>query len=162
MRYLPDSLAVYAIPLGRWCRHNRWTLLAILLWIPAFFVPRYLSSSEHNPPVGVYVAIMGVVAAAVAFRKEPAPREKAAWILLITLFMFAEARNLYVDDDKRAKTFADIERGLRSAVDGIGTAIENSQKQMSKQDTLLDKTTNVAELPGRTWMALPEKIPIPA
>lgn len=130
----------------KWCSDNRWPLLAIFLWIPAFFIPRYLSAHDHNPPVGVYVAIMGVVAAAVAFRKEPSAKEKAAWIILITLLMIAEVRNLYVDDERRAATFADIEKGLRSAVNGIDTTIQNGQQQLSKQDALLGKTTNVAEL----------------
>lgn len=82
-----------------------WPILAVLLWIPAFSVPLYLSRYGHNPPVGVYVAIMGVAAAAATFRKEPTLKEKAAWIILITLLMYAEIKGLYYDQKVRDDAF---------------------------------------------------------
>jgi len=144
-----------------WCRRHKWSLVAALSWIPAFFVPRYLSAIDHSPPVGVYVAVMGAVAAAVTFRKDPSATEKATWIVLITLLMIAEVRNLYVGDAKQAAKFADIEKRLTSAVDGIGTAIKNGQQQLSKQDALLGKTADVAELARKNLASVTGKDSFP-
>lgn len=81
-------------------RRNYWVLLAALLCFVAFVLPPHLIEKGHHPPVGTYIAIMGCLAAAVTFRKEPRLVEKAAWILVVTGLMFAEIKNLYVDRDE--------------------------------------------------------------
>lgn len=79
-----------------WERPTGWEIVAWTLLVTAIAAPYYLVKVGPHPPVGVYITLMGGVAAAVAFRKDPPVREKAAWILVITMLMVAEIRNLYV------------------------------------------------------------------
>jgi hypothetical protein len=102
-----------------WFRRNVWLLAAVALCPVAFFVPNHLIRSGHHPPIGVYIGIMGGVAAAVTFRKEPSVPEKAVWIALITLLMIAEIRNLYIADAEQSRTFGAITSGLQAAAQGL-------------------------------------------
>lgn len=93
---------------SRWKPVYWWTALAVCLCPTAYFIPRYLSEAGHHPPVGTYIAVLGGLAAAVTFRKEPSVGEKAAWIVLISLLAVAEIRNLYVVDKEQTATFSTI------------------------------------------------------
>jgi hypothetical protein len=97
--------------------YSKW--VAVSLWPVAYFVPPYLLKIGHHPPVGMYIAIMGVLAAMVSLRKEPSPTEKAAWIVLITLVMIAEVRNLYVADREETDKFTAIQNGLELTNEGL-------------------------------------------
>jgi hypothetical protein len=101
--------------------------IAVALWPVAFFVPPYLIKTGHHPPVGTYIAILGVLAAAVTFRKEPSLLEKGAWIIVFTLVGVAEIRNLYIADEEQANKFnsirSDLEvtnQGLKQTVTALG------------------------------------------
>lgn len=115
---------------------NAWLLLAVALCPVVFFVSNHFIRSRHHPPVGVYIAIMGGVAAAVTFRKDPSVPEKAAWIFLITLLLVAEIRNLYVVDAEQSQTFREITSrleavgsSLKATSEQITTATHNAQEQ---------------------------------
>lgn len=125
-------------------RENLFFLLAILLWGPAFFIPNYLAESQHNPPVGVYIAIMGPVAAAVTFRKEPCKKEKAAWILLMTLLMFAEIRNLYVADADQLAKFERISDALDVTQRGLNAAARGIDESAAVLKVLAEQSTKIS------------------
>jgi hypothetical protein len=67
---------------------------------------------------------MGGLAAAVTFRKDPSLKEKAAWIVLITLVMVAEVRNLYVADREQAATFSKINSDLERTGEGLNKTLD--------------------------------------
>jgi hypothetical protein len=143
--------------------YNCWALFALLLCIPAFFVPRYRVAHCLHTPVGVYIALLGGLAVAVTLRKEPWLKEKAAWVGLISLLMYAEIRNLYVADREQTQTFLTIQTGLNETKtgldasakalsgisEGIGKASGESQKQFDmaaeRSNVILDKTQVAAD-----------------
>lgn len=96
-----------------------WPLLAFFSCLLAFFITNHLHKTGHNPPVGVYIAIMGPVAACVTFRKEPSRIEKALWIVVMTVLMVAEIRNLYIADSDQLKKFTTITDGLVKTKEGL-------------------------------------------
>jgi hypothetical protein len=99
-------LSRWNIQLRSWWKAEYWAYTALILCPIAFFLPRYLLSVGHHPPVGTYIAILGGLAAAVTFRKDPPLKEKAAWIMLIALVMKAEISNLYLADKEQAGVFS--------------------------------------------------------
>ena len=48
-------------------KRNLCALVVFALCIPAYIVPTYLQTTCHNPPVGVYIGVMGLLAAIVTF-----------------------------------------------------------------------------------------------
>jgi hypothetical protein len=102
-----------------------------LMCVAAWAIPEWVS-----PPVGVYIAIMGLVIALMALPKEPSGIEKFLWIIVITGLMFAEITKLYRADVAQTQTFQSIlcslkatdeglqatARGIKEAVQGINTA----------------------------------------
>lgn len=121
-----------------WCRRNLYSILVWILCVPAFLVPMYLLKNGHNPPVGVYIAIMGGAAAYVTFRENLRPTEKAAWIFLITLLIVAEIRNLYVADAEQVSKFAKISEALDETsrgLDATAKGIEGTAKALDKSIT---------------------------
>lgn len=125
--------------------HRFW--IAICLLFIAVFLPPYLARFSHHPPVGTYIAVMGGMAAIMTLVKDPPVREKLVWILLITVLMVAEIRNLYVADQEQAQTFRSIQngldetkKGLDQTVVGLSSAaaalsgISGDVHQVSKQD----------------------------
>ena len=104
---------------------------------------KWLFVNEYRPPVGVYIAIMGLVAALMSLRKEPSHWEKASWIILMTVLIVAEIQNLYKADREQARTFNEISQslgasknGLDATAGGIRSATEQAQKQF---DTTMDR-----------------------
>jgi hypothetical protein len=85
--------------------------LCVVIVVLLFFAWRC-----YHPPVGVYIAIMGLVAAGVTLREKPSSLEKALWIVVITLLMFAEVQNLYIAENKQVKTFAHINSELEESL----------------------------------------------
>jgi hypothetical protein len=93
----------------------------------AIVLPLYLAKIGHHPPVGTYIAVMGGLAAVMALVKDPPIKEKAVWILLITLLMVAEIRNLYIADQEQAETFKTIQNGLNDTKKGLDQTVLNLQ-----------------------------------
>jgi hypothetical protein len=121
-----------------------WTFLAIGLWPVAYALPPYLLKSGHHPPVGTYIAILGGLVAAVTLRKEPPLIEKAAWVLLITLVMFAEIRNLYVVDQEQTQTFSKINGDLTKTGEGLDKTLKGLDAERTKLGTISDHIDGVA------------------
>ena len=92
----------------------RYTFLAIALWFPACLLPMYFRSGHVNILVGVYLAITGVLAAACALRRDPLAREKAAWVVLLTILTYSEIRNLYTADAALVNRFDAIDSQLKT------------------------------------------------
>ena len=107
-------------------RHTRWEYFASVLFLLAIIVPYYLLQAGLHPPVGLYITIMGVVAAGVALRKDPPVREKAAWILVIVMLTVAEIKNLYVAEHEEAQTFSNIVSGLQRTANGLKETLGES------------------------------------
>jgi hypothetical protein len=100
-------------------KSNVWLRIALAAAALSYFVPHKLSAVGFSPPIGVYIAVMGGLAAAVTFRKEPSSREKALWILAITFLTFSEIRNLYVADDKHTREMGLIVSSLDLTNQGL-------------------------------------------
>jgi hypothetical protein len=120
-----------------WLRHRVCVLAGAALSVLAFFIPPNLANANHNPPVGVYVGILGLTAATVSlFRLKS--WEKFAWILFMTLLMVAEIRNLYVADRRQLKTFSDISQSLektKSGLDSSVAALQNLAGQITGDES---------------------------
>ena len=82
-------------------RDNIWLRTAASSVFVAAYLPHYLVRIGFQPPVGLYIAVLGGLAAAVTLRKEPSVGEKALWIVAITILMFAEIHNLYVEAERQ-------------------------------------------------------------
>jgi len=113
------------MPITTWKPVYWWTIIAVCLWPVAYFVPKYLLDIGHHPPIGTYIAILGLLAAGVTLRKEPSPPEKAAWMVLLTFMMVAEIRNLYVADAEQTATFGSIKAGLDKTKEGLDQTVKN-------------------------------------
>src|ERR1700688_2870558 len=110
-----------------WCKHN-WILLALFgSSIFTIWLTGWLAYYDLRPPVGAYIAIMGLIGAAMAARKEPSGREKALWMVLITILMVAEIRNLYVEDREQVRKFGIVETGLKATATGLEAAATKIQ-----------------------------------
>ena len=136
-----------AVCVFRWWRPAYWTWLAISLCPVAYFLPHYLLSSGHHPPVGTYIAIMGALAVAVAFRKEPPPFEKAAWIILITIVMVAEIKDLYIADDEQARKLKEIDQRLDATSQGLD---ETSVRLGTATDSLRGISNGITEAANKS------------
>jgi hypothetical protein len=111
------------------------------LCLVAYFVPNHLRKKEQNPPVGVYIAFMGLAAAIVSLRKEPSVIEKALWVALITTLMFAEVRNAYVENAAQLAKFKATQEGLDATARGIRTVGDNTGTLVSMATLAMPKLT---------------------
>src|ERR1700734_297087 len=109
-----------------------WTWVAFISFLLAFFVTHHLSKTEHNPPIGAYIAVMGLVAACVTFRKEPSRIEKALWIGVMTILMFAEIKNLYVADANQAATFGAISNALATTASSLQSTAADMKESLAQ------------------------------
>jgi len=124
-----------------WLKDNAMLLLAAGLCIPAYFIPNHLDNVGHSPPVGVYIAILGLVAVVVTLYVVKSKWEKAAWIVLATVLMVAEVRNLYEADKQRLNQIASITDGLTTVNKGLTKTNEGLEETVRELDTLLGDTT---------------------
>jgi hypothetical protein len=134
-----QSLSSVKREVWHWTKRNRHILIVLSFCPPAYFVPERLRATSHNPPVGVYIAVMGLLAVIVTFFRIK-KAEKAAWIALLTLLVVAEVRNLYIADADQLNKFRTISsdldatrRSLDATADGI-TATAKAIKQNTDQN----------------------------
>lgn len=99
---------------------------------------------------------MGTVAALMATREGPNRWEKASWLILITVLMFAEIRNIYTTDREQTETFSKIskdldttKKGLDSTQKGIEAAAERIEDTVTGVNTLYSEMTG-----GNSYMYL--------
>lgn len=102
-----------------------WTAIAIVCLFLGLSLALYLSIGNHRAPVGVLIGIMGFVAAAITFRDKPQKMEKAIWIILMTVLLVAEIRNLYIADAEQNAKLEKISGDLTTSVAGINTMVNN-------------------------------------
>jgi hypothetical protein len=109
-----------------WPFHSWRALLLVSSAIITFYFPIWAKHRSYHIPVGVYIAIMGLVTAVMALHEGPTRLEKFCWVLCITAFMVAEIRNLYTADQENAHTFGKIsdsldatKRGLEATKNGL-------------------------------------------
>jgi len=133
----------------RQAARSPWFWVPVALFPIASYVPLYLARHEYHVPVGIYIGIMGLLAAAVTLRDKPSIWEKAVWILILTCMMAAEIRNLYVADAEQAKKFDTIQQrldatkaGLDKTVIGLSSAAD-SLKGISGEITGAAKQSQV-------------------
>jgi len=139
----------------------------LLLCLFACFAPNHLRKMGHNPPAGVYIALMGLAAAIVSLRKEPGPVEKALWITLITILMIAEVRNLYVEDaaqltkfDKISSALDATKRGLEATAIGINTTAVAMKSLFDTTQQTENNTEAKARVVPADVIVLPSSLPM--
>jgi len=124
-------------PSQKWIESSGWTIFSAVCLVAAICGAVFLSAANHRAPVGVLIGVMGFIAAGITFRHDPGKTEKAIWIILMTVLLVAEIRNLYVADAEATAKFSDqteklgkISDGLSTAIAGINTTVTNSQSQI--------------------------------
>jgi hypothetical protein len=113
----------WATKFRSWWKADYFLWIAVALVPVAIVVPHYLIKAGHHPPVGTYIAILGVLATAVTLRKDPPLPEKAAWVFLFALLAVAEIRNLYVEDNEETVKFGLIQSGLEATNQGLQNTV---------------------------------------
>jgi hypothetical protein len=119
-----------------------WEILPVALFAVAISCWYHFHKIGFIPPVGVYIAIAGLMAAVMTLRSEPTKLEKAVWILLLALMTAAEIRNIYTADAKQTAEFGRITSSLSDTVaalnatkDGLTATSEGITATASKLDT---------------------------
>jgi hypothetical protein len=102
-----------------------WTVIAAVCLVIGVSLALYLSIGNHRATVGVLVAIMGLVAAAATFRREPRSTEKACWIALMIVLVVAEIRNLYIAHAEQTAKLETISGDPTAAVPRINKTVKN-------------------------------------
>jgi hypothetical protein len=103
-----------------------------------------------HPPVGVYIGILGFLGVFVALTRDPTKigqREKAAWILVMTVLLVLEIKSVYQDrnehDQQQAEARERETESFESIAKGIEGAIQQSQQDfdatMRKSDVIMGK-----------------------
>ncbi len=84
---------------------------------------------------GVFIAILAFLAAAVTFRKDPGPRERAVWIFVFLGLMSAEVWMMGIDrnanETKERKAEQTQLQGFSDIGDGIKAAIAESDRNFN-------------------------------
>ncbi|MGD1106511.1 MAG: hypothetical protein ABR865_05660 [Terracidiphilus sp.] len=111
-------------------RQRLWTALCLLA--AAFLLPPYLLKVGHHPPTGTYIAVMGGLAAIMALVREPPVREKVVWIVLITLLIVAEIKDLYVTDQEQTSTFTKINGDLTKTGQDLDKTLKGLEIERQK------------------------------
>ena len=87
--------------------------------------------SDFQASLWVSTLPLGGLAAAVTLRKEPSVGEKALWIVAITILMFAEIHNLYVEAERQ-----------NGEAKKVSDALDKTNQGLSKTLTGLDGIVN--------------------
>ena len=111
----------------KWVRRNKFSPPLVCIGILGFYFPRWAAQHGLHVPVGVYVAIMGLVTAAMTFHEKPSRAEKFGWLVFATSLMVAEIRNLYIADHEQAQVFSGISDSLTKTKDGLDATAKGIQ-----------------------------------
>lgn len=131
----------------RWCIQNWIRLVLFSLSVFAASLSRWLNVHEVHTPVGVYIALMGLVVAVMTLRKDPDKWEKFLWVTLVTVLMVAEIQNLYKVDALQTQTFKNINSDLDTTKKGLEVAAKSIEKATEGLDRVLSEVTG-----GDTYM----------
>jgi len=134
-----------------------------------------------HPPVGVYIGVLGFLGVFVALTRDPAKigqREKAAWILVMTVLLVLEIRSAYQDrnehDQQQAEARERETKSFESIASGIEGAIQQSREnfdatmakfqaqsasldELQQQQTRLEQQVLTVPLANLTSKELTEK-----
>ena len=108
--------------------------------------PHWFNVHYGRPPVGVYIAIMGLVAALMAAREDPEGLEKFWWISLMAILMVVEIGNLYKTSDEQSKTFFKISQDLDTTKKELQAAADQLQKTADGIDKVEKDETGIAKV----------------
>lgn len=112
----------------------------------AVVIPRWIVVYYGRPPVGVYIAVMGLVAAFMAARKDPTGFEKFLWIGLMTILMCVEIANLYRTSDEQARIFSKISGDLDTTKQGLQTTANSLRETAEKISTVETDERGIAKV----------------
>jgi hypothetical protein len=108
------------------------------------FIPMYWS-----PPIGVYIAALGALAAYMTLRPSQGPVEKAVWVVGIFVLAALEVGNLYHDRDQHeaqeAAARQEQTHEFKVIADGIETSNKNSQQQFDATMKQMGVTLKAAQ-----------------
>jgi len=109
--------AVDALPVHRWVVAE---IVRLLDW---------------HPPVGLFIAVLGLLAAVVPLLRDKIGKyEKAAWTLQMSVLVILEVRTIYAERNEQNKPFAEIAAGIKTSIDA-------SQYQFSATMARLETVT---------------------
>jgi hypothetical protein len=126
-------------------------LLLIVVSVFVVAMAHWLGTHRHRPPVGVYIAIMGAVAALMIFHEKPSLREKAAWVILVTVLMVTEIQNIYTTDKEQSATFLSISQALDKTKDGLDATrqgIEAAAKRIEAANSGITHLSDESHIHG--------------
>lgn len=106
---------------------DRWFRISIAALIGCFVLHHWLAKFAAPPPVGLYIAVLGGLAAFVTLRKEPSTSEKAVYIVAITLLMVFEITNLYKEADRQRAEGQKVSDALDKTNQGLKTTLAGLQ-----------------------------------
>lgn len=107
-----------------------------------------------HPPVGVWIAILGLLGVVVPLIRDLAKigkREKAFWTALMFVLLGLELKTVYQDrrehDEEQAKARSEQIAQFNRIADGIKETIDESQRQfeatMARSDKIMGRTNDV-------------------
>jgi hypothetical protein len=127
------------------------------------------------PPVGVFIAILGLLGIVVPLVRDLAKMgkwEKAAWTFVMFALMWLEIRSIYLDrrahDVEQAAARKEQLKHFKEVGDGITTAIDESQKQfdatMQRSNSILggvsESITIATGGDGYCWLVPETPLPV--
>lgn len=107
-------------------------LLVIVVWLACLYF------FELHPPIGMYIALMGLMAVVVTVWPAENPRTKAVWLVVFFLLTGFEIHNLYRERDRQKQQQATAREEERKAFKAIADGIEASinQNQLAFDTTM--------------------------
>lgn len=110
---------------GMWqqFKSDIWFRIAAASALLAIYIPHCLAVSGNWPPVGVYIAVLGGMAAFITMRDKPSVGEKALWIIALTIVMYAEIHNIYTSYWKQLKDAKAISDALHATASRLEESI---------------------------------------
>jgi hypothetical protein len=121
---------------------------------------------DWYPPVGVFIAILGLLGVLVPLFREwgkISKLEKATWTFVMFVFVLLELKSIYQDrnahDKEQAAARAEELRSFKEIANGIDTSIENSHKQFDA--TMTKAQENLNHMTGGNTYPMIGLIPIP-
>jgi hypothetical protein len=136
--------------------YQKWAPPIALITSIVWFVCAYIFEVP-DPPLGAYIAVLGLVAVIVAIWPPQHKWSKAAWLLIFFLFTFFEIHNSYrarnKQDEEQAEARKEERKAFEAIADGLTTSMTNNQKAfdatMARMEALAELSkTNINESTG--------------
>jgi hypothetical protein len=105
-----------------------------------------------HPLVGVWIGILGLLGVVVALTRDPTKigrREKAAWILIMTVLLLLEIKSVYQDRNEHDREQADAReretKSFEAIANGISSTIQQSQQHFDATMAKSDQLTKLSQ-----------------